>query len=173
MTSKALGDFIEAWGSMGMLWGINRSMARIHALLIASDEPLTLDAIAERLQISRGNTSMSLRELRNWGVVRRVNLPGDRHDHWVTEPDVWMMFFRIAAERKKRELDPARDAVKQALARLDDRAARAVKGRLEQMSDLLATLDSIATRFLADPASSQAMLAFVAGSIGAPPRRER
>jgi len=81
--------FIESWGSMGVLWGINRSMARIHALLVTMDEPVDLDQVAQRLNISKGNVSMCLKELRNWGVIQRVNISGDRRDYYVVESDVW------------------------------------------------------------------------------------
>ncbi|HEX9399435.1 MAG TPA: MarR family transcriptional regulator, partial [Anaeromyxobacter sp.] len=107
MAPDTVKSFVEAWGAMGSLWGINRSVARVHALLMASEEPISLEEIAERLQISKGNASMSLRELRTFGVVRQVEAPGDRRDFYVTEPDVWTMFFRILRERKRREFDPA------------------------------------------------------------------
>jgi HTH-type transcriptional regulator, glycine betaine synthesis regulator len=161
MPAETVHRFIEAWGAMGSLWGINRSVARVHALLMASEEPISLDEIAERLQISKGNASMSLRELRTFGVVRQVEAPGDRRDFYVTEPDVWTMFFRILRERKRREFDPALEAIH----RLVDApgASGAVRGRLEQMADLLTTMDGVASRFLKDPESSRSALAFVAG----------
>jgi DNA-binding transcriptional regulator GbsR (MarR family) len=153
--------FVEAWGAMGSLWGINRSVARVHALLMASEAPVSLDELAERLQISKGNASMSLRELRTFGVVRQVEVPGDRRDFYVTEPDVWTMFFRILRERKRREFDPAVEAIRELL---DAPGARgAVRGRLEQMAELLDTMDGVAGRFLKDPKSSRSALAFVAG----------
>ena len=96
--SESARQFVEARGAMGALWGINRSVARVHALLMATEGPLSLDEIAEQLQISKGNASMSLRELRTFGVVRQVEAPGDRRDFYVTEPDVWTMFFRILRE---------------------------------------------------------------------------
>lgn len=159
---ETLRDFVEAWGAMGSLWGINRSVARVHALLMASDGPISLDEIADRLQISKGNVSMSLRELRTFGVVRQVEAPGDRRDFYVTEPDVWTMFFRILKERKRREFDPALEAVH----RLVDEpgASGAVRGRLEQMADLLTTFEGVANRFLKDPESSRTALAFIAGA---------
>src|SRR5512146_1280447 len=131
-TTDTVQQFVEAWGSMGALWGINRSVARVHALLMATDAPLSLDDIAEQLQISKGNASMSLRELRNFGVVRQVEAPGDRRDFYVTEPDVWTMFFRILRERKRREFDPALEAIHRLLAQPG--AKGQVLGRLEQMS---------------------------------------
>jgi len=154
-------QFVEAWGAMGALWGINRSVARVHALLMATEGALSLDEIAERLQISKGNASMSLRELRTFGVVRQVEVPGDRRDFYVTEPDVWTMFFRIIKERKRREFDPALEAIHGLLAQPG--AKGEVLGRLRQMADLLTTVESVANRFLKDPASSRAALGFVSG----------
>jgi DNA-binding transcriptional regulator GbsR (MarR family) len=154
-------QFVEAWGAMGALWGINRSVARVHALLMATEGHLSLDEIAEKLQISKGNASMSLRELRTFGVVRQVEVPGDRRDFYVTEPDVWTMFFRILRERKRREFDPALEAIHRLLEQPG--AKGQVLGRLKQMSELLTTVESVVNRFLKDPASSKAALAFVAG----------
>ncbi len=156
-----LKEFVEAWGAMGSLWGINRSVARVHALLMASDGPVSLDEIAEALQISKGNASMSLRELRTFGVVRQVEAPGDRRDFYVTEPDVWTMFFRILKERKRREFDPALEAIHGLVERAG--GAGEVRERLEQMADLLATADGVMARFLKDPQSSRAALAFMSG----------
>jgi DNA-binding transcriptional regulator GbsR (MarR family) len=161
LSADTVQRFVEAWGAMGSLWGINRSVARVHALLMASEAPVSLDELAERLQISKGNASMSLRELRTFGVVRQVEVPGDRRDFYVTEPDVWTMFFRILRERKRREFDPAVEAIRELL---DAPGARgAVRGRLEQMAELLDTMDGVAGRFLSDPKSSRSALAFVAG----------
>ena len=161
MKPDAMKRFVEAWGAMGSLWGINRSVARVHALLMASEEPRSLDEIADALGISKGNASMSLRELRNFGVIRQVDAPGDRRDFYVTEPDVWTMFFRILRERKRREFDPALEAVRRLVD--DPSASGAVKGRLEQMADLLSTLEGVVGRFLQDPDSSRTALAWIAG----------
>lgn len=161
MAAGTVQRFVEAWGAMGSLWGINRSVARVHALLMASEEPLGLDEIADRLRISKGNTSMSLRELRNFGVVRQVEAPGDRRDFYVTEPDVWTMFFRILRERKRREFDPALEAIHRLVEAPG--ATGAVRGRLEEMADLLGTLEGVIDRFLHDPESARSALALVAG----------
>jgi DNA-binding transcriptional regulator GbsR (MarR family) len=161
MLTETVQHFVEAWGTMGSLWGINRSVARVHALLMANEEPLSLDEIADQLQISKGNASMSLRELRNFGVVRQVEVPGDRRDFYVTEPDVWAMFFRILRERKRREFDPALEAVHRLVEAPG--ATGAVRGRLEQMADLLTTVEGVVNRFLKDPESSRTALAFIAG----------
>ncbi len=160
-TPDGVRPFIEAWGAMGALCGIHRSVARVHALLMATEAPLSLDEIAGTLEISKGNASRARRDLRLLGVVRPVNVPGDRRDFYVTEPDVWTMFFRILKERKRREFDPAVEAVRALLAR--PTASKAVRARLEQMGELLATAEQVADRFLADPESSRATLRFVAG----------
>ncbi len=161
LAPETLREFVEAWGAMGSLWGINRSVARVHALLMATEGALSLDEIADHLQMSKGNASMALRDLRALGVVRPVSVPGDRRDFYVTEPDVWTMFFRILKERKRREFDPALEAVRALLAHPPPSAA--VAGRLEQMGELLGTAERVAERFLADPESSRAALKLVAG----------
>ncbi len=156
MRAEDLNRFIESWGNMGALWGINRSMARIHALLMASSRPLSLDEIANHLQISRGNASMSLKELRNWRVVQLQRLPGDRRDFYESEPDVWTMFFRIAQQRKQREFDPALLAVQAVLEEGEEDPI--LQERFEQMQSLLKTGDQILSRFLSDPKSGRAVL---------------
>ena len=98
--------FVLHWGEMGTRWGINRTVAQVHALLFLSERPLPADEIAETLGIARSNTSTSLRELQNWGIVKIVHVLGDRRDHFVSTKDVFAMFRTIARERKKREIDP-------------------------------------------------------------------
>ncbi len=98
--------FILHWGEMGTKWGINRTVAQIHALLFLSEEPLHAEEICNRLGVARSNVSNSLKELQNWGIVKHVHLAGDRRDHFESIKDVYEMFRIIAAERKKREIDP-------------------------------------------------------------------
>lgn len=162
---EALQAFVESWGSMGILWGVNRSIARAHALLIASEDPLNLDDVAARLGISKGNASMSLKELRAWGVVSRVSVAGDRRDFFETEPDVWRMFFKIMRERKRREFDPALAAVRAALEEAEPGSEDKVLGRLRQMEDLLTTMDKLARRLLANADTSRATLRFLTGMV--------
>jgi len=151
-------QYIESWGTMGVLWGINRSMARIHAFLVLCGEPVDLDRISERLNISRGNTSMSLKELRSWGVIEKVNLPGERRDHYRVEPDTWRMFHRIAVERKRREFDPALHSLRSLLAESGDEQPDKVRERLTQMEELLSTFDRLGSRLLASEDRGQSML---------------
>jgi DNA-binding transcriptional regulator GbsR (MarR family) len=103
---EALGSFIRFWGEMASRWGINRTMAQIHALLYAVEEPLDTDTIMERLRISRGNANMNLRSLLNWNLVRKVRLPGSRKDYYAAEKDVWEITLQIIRERERREIRP-------------------------------------------------------------------
>ena len=161
MDSEEKNRFIESWGSMGILWGINRSMARIHAYLLLSEQPADAEEISDYLIISRGNASMCLKELRNWGVVQRVNKSGDRRDFYMTEPDTWKMLYRIAVNRKSREFDPALHALRYLLSEADMKGSEKVHERLSQVEDILATLDHIITRFLESETKSKTMLDFV------------
>jgi DNA-binding transcriptional regulator GbsR (MarR family) len=104
--TEAKQQFISSWGAFGTHWGINRTMAQIHALLLISPDPLTQDDIMEELNISRGNTNMNIRELINWGLVERVILPGERKEYFTAEKDIWKVVKQIVKERKKRELEP-------------------------------------------------------------------
>lgn len=152
--------FIESWGSMGILWGINRSMARIHAYLLTSESPVESDELATSLNISRGNISMCIKELRTWGVVQRVNVSGDRRDFYVAEPDAWKMLCRIAKVRKAREFDPALYALRHLLAETDTEKTAKVHEQLTQIEEILTTIDRIVDRFLESEARSRTMLDF-------------
>src|SRR5438874_11951097 len=112
--------FIRRWGEMGQTWGINRTMAELHALLYITARPLSTDDVMERLNISRGNASMSLRALCDWGIVRRLHKRGERREYFESLGDVWEMFSIIAAERKRREMDPVLETIKQCQKMLDE-----------------------------------------------------
>lgn len=98
--------FVRRWGEMGATWGISRTMAEVHALLFITGQPLCTDDIMQRLEISRGSTSMNLRQLVNWGLIRRVHQRGDRKEYFVSDLDAWEMFETIARERRRREVEP-------------------------------------------------------------------
>ncbi len=104
--TPATEGFILHWGEMGTKWGINRTVAQIHALLYLSPEPRNAEQIAETLSVARSNVSNSLHELQGWGIVKVVHVMGDRRDHYESMKDVWEMFRIILDERKKRECDP-------------------------------------------------------------------
>jgi DNA-binding transcriptional regulator GbsR (MarR family) len=99
-------QFIASWGAFGTHWGINRTMAQIHALLLVSPDPLNADEVMEQLDISRGNANMNLRDLIDWGLVERIIIPGERKEFFSAEKDIWKVSRQIIKERKKRELDP-------------------------------------------------------------------
>ena len=160
MDTEEKNRFIESWGSMGILWGINRSMARIHAYLLVSDKPVDSEEISNYLSISRGNTSMCLKELRNWGVVQRVNISGDRRDFYVAEPDTWKMLYRVAVGRKTREFDPALHALRHLLAEADTEDSEKVHVRLTEVEDILTTLDHFFIRFLESEEKSKTIMGF-------------
>lgn len=103
---EAKDKFINTWGSLGTLWGINKAMAQIQALLFISTKPLSMEEIMEDLQISRGNTSMNLRQLMDWGIVTKELIPGERKDFFTTEKDVEELARIVAKERSRREIKP-------------------------------------------------------------------
>src|SRR5438046_438408 len=104
--NEAKDKFIQVWGKLGSSWGINRTMAQVHALLLISPEPLSDEDIMEELKISRGNANMNLRELINWGLVEKEHVKGERREFFSAEKDIWKVAMQIAKERKKRELEP-------------------------------------------------------------------
>ncbi len=131
--------FILHWGEMGTRWGINRSVAQIHALLMISPTPLPADEISETLGIARSNVSTGLKELQSWGLLKNTHQLGDRRDHFSTLDDVWEMFLIIMRERRKRELDPTltllRDCLDDATV-AKDTDAKALK-RLTDLTDFM------------------------------------
>jgi DNA-binding transcriptional regulator GbsR (MarR family) len=128
--------FVLHWGEMGTRWGINRTVAQVHALLFLSEQPLPADEIADTLGIARSNTSTSLRELQNWGIVRVVHVLGDRRDHFESMQDVFAMFRAIARKRKKREIDPTVQVLRDCLAEAAKPKAADAHTRA-RLSDLL------------------------------------
>lgn len=165
MKGKHAEGFIESWGSMGVLWGINRSMARIHAFLLTSEEPMDLDTMAESLKISRGNASMSLKELRSWGVIQRVHLPGERRDYYVAEYDAMKMFFEIVSERKRREFDPALHALRLLLAEANTEKYKKTHARLTDIENLMTTVDRILNKCLENEKMSKAVIRILKGFV--------
>jgi DNA-binding transcriptional regulator GbsR (MarR family) len=142
---SAQNQFILEWGRMSSSWGINRTMAQIHALLIATDAPQSMDHIIDRLGISRGNASMSLRDLMEWGVVQRFRKAGERKDFYVTDQDPLQIFARVLKERKRRELDPTKVAIHDCLSRApsaeDYPEAKNFRERLEGLLKIFTIMD--------------------------------
>lgn len=133
--------FVLYWGDMGGQWGVNRSVAQIHALLYLSERPLTAEEIADALHLARSNVSNSIKELLAWKLIHRVPVMGDRRDHFAAETDIWEMVTRIAQGRKEREIDPAAAALRACLdeAASDPRISPVALKRLADMLEFVET----------------------------------
>jgi DNA-binding transcriptional regulator GbsR (MarR family) len=140
--SSAKERFILRWGEMGSIWGINRATAQIIALLYLSPEPLTAEEIGASLSIARSTVSTDLRELQNWGVVRVVHVLGDRRDHFETLGDPAELFRVILNERKRRELDPLVQTLREGVAEAGEQDAF-VRDRMQEMLDLFEVVASL------------------------------
>jgi DNA-binding transcriptional regulator GbsR (MarR family) len=134
--AEAKQHFIGSWGAFGTHWGINRTMAQIHALLLISSDPLTQDDIMEELNISRGNVNMNTRELINWGLIERVILSGERKEYFSAEKDIWKVVKQIVKERKKRELEPMLKLLDQLENVEGDKKDRNVKSFVDTVSSI-------------------------------------
>jgi len=134
--------FVLHWGEMGSRWGVNRTVAQIHALLYLTTRPLNAEDIAETLGVARSNVSTSLKELQSWGLVKVVHLLGDRRDHFESLHDVWDIFFVIIEERKKRELDPTLTTLRECVmeSEEDPDIDPVVKKRIEETLQFLEQL---------------------------------
>ncbi len=135
--TQARQKFIAQWGALGSDWGINRTQAQIHALLMISEEPLSTDQIMEELQISRGNANQSLRELINWGVASKVVVPGERKDLFEGLKDPWKIFATVSQQRKRREIDPALSALHDCYDTTKSLKGKEVKTFNDQMKTLI------------------------------------
>src|SRR3954451_16572400 len=125
--------FILHWGEMGTRWGINRTVAQIHALLFISPKALHAEDIAETLSVARSNVSTSLKELQGWGIVKLVHVMGDKRDHFESMKDVWEMFRLVLDERKRREIDPTLVMLRECLAEADQEKDAFSKQRLTDL----------------------------------------
>jgi len=131
--SPTLQKFVLHWGEMGTRWGVNRTVAQIHALLFVSPTPLTAEEIAETLAVARSNVSTSLRELQAWGLVRVVHILGDRRDHFQALQDVWEMFQLILDGRKRREVDPTLAVLREFVGEGSEGAPEESRRRLREL----------------------------------------
>ena len=159
--------FVVHWGEMGTTWGVNRSVAQIHALLYLSEVPLTAEDIAERLGMARSNVSTSLRELLSWNLIRRVHAMGDRRDFYEAEADMFEMVRRIAMGRKAREIDPALAVLRSCLAdaKADAAVSPSVRKRLTAMLDFTETVDRSFGEIMRLPAPTLMGLIRMGGAI--------
>lgn len=149
-------EFVELWGSMSSLWGVNPTMARIHGALFITGRAMTADDLMERLAISRGNVSMNLAKLVEWGLVRRVHRPGDRREHYESLKDVWEMFATVAVQRKRREIDPLLNTLRRCKESLsaevlgehaNDSTVQDRARRIQDLVKFLTMMDGLSQRF--------------------------
>ena len=145
--------FILHWGEMGTKWGINRTVAQVHALLFLSPKPLPADDISMTLAVARSNVSTSLRELQGWGIARVVHVLGDRRDHFETTKDVWEIFRTVSEERKRREIDPTLRVLAECVQELksNTQGDAYTRDRLETMLEFLTTMTGLFDEVLRMP----------------------
>jgi DNA-binding transcriptional regulator GbsR (MarR family) len=135
--------FVLHWGEMGSRWGVNRTVAQIHALLFLSEAPLTAETIAEVLQVARSNVSTSLRELQSWGLVRIVHVIGDRRDHFEAHHDVREIFRVVVEERKKREIDPTLTVLRACVTEAGKETPQGIRDRMNDTLEFMELLASV------------------------------
>jgi DNA-binding transcriptional regulator GbsR (MarR family) len=147
--ATARDEFVAQWGAISSSWGINRTMAQIHALLLVSNQPMCTDQVMEQLEISRGNAHTNLKDLVNWGIVKSVYQKGDRKEYFEAEKDVWRMFCTITRERKRREIDPALDVLKKCAEKtegMDCPECIAFHDQMKQLTEFVEMISSLMDR---------------------------
>jgi len=159
--------FILHWGEMGARWGINRTVAQVHALLYLSPLPLPAEEISQTLSVARSNVSTCLRELQGWGIVRVVHVLGDRRDHFESVKDVWDIFRIVAEERKRREVDPTLRVVRECVDALkaDGKGDAYTRERLESMLEFLTVMNGLFEEILRMPAGALKGVAKLRGKV--------
>lgn len=171
---EAQDRFVSVWGQMGSSWGISRTMAEVHALLFITGQAMCTDDVMERLAISRGNASMTLRALVEWGVIAREHKRGDRKEYYIAEQDVWTMFRAILRERLKREVDPLLISLHE-IRDLTAKDAKAAPGqvkdhltRVDEMLSVLTTIERLSQRFVSPSGKGlEAAATLLAATLGA------
>ncbi|HTF20281.1 MAG TPA: MarR family transcriptional regulator [Chryseolinea sp.] len=134
--TEAKSQFIQAWGTLGSKWGINRTMAQLHALLMVSPDPLSAEDMMSELNISRGNVNMNIRDLMDWGLVEKMHKAGERKEYFWAEKDIWKITKQVAKERKKRELEPVLKVLDQVSGVEGDKKDRHVKAFVESINGI-------------------------------------
>lgn len=157
--------FILHWREMGTRWGINRTVAQVHALLFISPEPLNAEEISNTLSVARSNVSTSLRELQGWGIVRVVHVLGDRRDHFESVKDVWEIFRIVSEERKRREIDPTLRVLRECVDELPREGDDYTRKRLESMVEFLTIMTGLFEEVVRMPASTLKGVARLRGKL--------
>jgi DNA-binding transcriptional regulator GbsR (MarR family) len=158
LLGSARDQFVALWGQMASNWGIPRTMAEVHALLYIAGGPLNTDDVMENLSVSRGSASMTLRSLEEWGIISRVHMRGDRKEYFQAEQDVWKLFRTILRERKKREIDPLLDALRECRNLTGEKRRRTIgpgaaavaahNERLDNMLSFVEMIDALSLRLI-------------------------
>lgn len=150
--TEARQKFINAWGTLGSQWGINRTMSQIHALLLVSAKPLSTEDIMSTLNVSRGNANMNLRALMDWGLVHKEHKPGDRKEYFTAGKDIWETARKITAERRKREIEPILTALgqlrKETITGEDKEEVKNFNRTIESIDDFTRKVDDIGNKFI-------------------------
>jgi len=143
---EAKEKFIQAWGALGSSWGINRTMAQVHALLLIAPESLSAEDIMEALNISRGNANMNLRALIDWGLVAKENKLGERKEFFVAEKDIWRVAIQVIVERRKRELQPVRrvlEELRNLQGDVEDPSTKEFKHTIDSLDSVVSQADAL------------------------------
>lgn len=147
--TEAKQKFIQAWGTLGSSWGINKAMAQIHALLLINEEPLSAEEVMEELQMSRGNVNMNLRALLDWGIVEKVNKIGERKEFFVANKDVWELARQVSRERRRREIEPIIKVLEQVQGVGGTRKeVKEFKAMTKELKDFSYKVDSVLEKFI-------------------------
>ena len=147
--TQATERYILHWGEMGTRWGVNRSVAQVHALLYLSPKPIPADEIVETLSIARSNVSTSLKELQGWGLVQLTHILGDRRDHFESKKDLWDLLMIIVEERKRREIDPTLTMLRECVAEakedkeIDPEIRKRIQTTLEFVESMTSWYDQV------------------------------
>ena len=160
--------FVVHWGELGTRWGINRTVAQVHALLYLSRRPLDVRVICDALHVARSNASASLRELEAWGIVKSVHILGDRREHYEAVADVWQMLSILAQARKRREIDPTLAVLRECAAEpigADRVSGQFVQARIKAMLELFETLSPLVDEFTLLPSSAIRGMARLRGRL--------
>jgi len=165
-------EFVELWGSMSSLWGVSPAMARIHGALFITGQAMTAEELMDRLGISRGNVSMNLAKLVEWGLVRRVHRPGDRREYYESLKDVWEMFATVAVQRKRREIDPLLNTLRRCKENLSPESLGTHSGdatvqdrsrRIQDLLKFLTLMDGLSQRFFESHRSLRQAIELLSG----------
>lgn len=150
-TEEIRQQFVQAWGVLGTSWGISRSMAQVHALLLLSKGELSTEEVMEQLKLSRGNVNMVLRDLVGWNLIYKQTKPGDRKEYFIAEHDIWQVAIRVITERKKREIMPAKQTVKVLMNNVSeakDADQMHIKSMLSELNSFIEQMDTLSDLLL-------------------------